>query len=43
MKGYDQLSPSEQLDFCMARMDKIIFSVTEVIDSALWFAHYDEE
>ena len=43
MKSYDKLSPSEQLDFCMARMDKIIFSVTEVIDSALWFAHYDEE
>lgn len=43
MKGYNKLSPAEQLDFCMARMDKIIFSVTEVIDSALWFAHYDEE
>lgn len=43
MRGYNKLSPAEQLDFCMARMDKIIFSVTEVIDSALWFAHYDEE
>ena len=43
MKGYDKLSPAEQLEFCMARMDKIIFSVTEVIDSAMWFAHYDEE
>ena len=43
MKGYDKLSPAEQLEFCMARMDKIIFSVTEVIDSAMWFANYDEE
>ena len=43
MKDYDKLSPAEQLEFCMARMNKIIFSVTEVIDSAMWFAHYDEE
>lgn len=43
MKGYNKLSPAEQLDFCMERMDKIIFSVTEIIDSALWFAHYIEE
>lgn len=43
MKGYNKLSPAEQLDFCMARMDKIIFSVTEIIDSALWFAYCSDE
>ena len=43
MKGYDKLSPAEQFEFCMARMDKIIFSVTEIIDSALWFAYCSDE
>lgn len=43
MKGYDKLSPAEQLEFCMARMDKIIFAATEIIDSALWFAQHFEE
>ena len=43
MKGYDKLSPAEQFDFCLARRDKIIFTVTEIIDSGVWFARYDEE
>ena len=43
MKGYKKLSPAEQLDFCMERMDKIIFSVTEIIDSTLWFAYCSDE
>ena len=43
MKGYDKLSPAEQFEFCLARRDKIIFAATEIIDSSVWFARYDEE
>ena len=43
MKGYDKLSPAEQYEFCLARRDKIIFAATEIIDSSVWFARYDEE
>lgn len=43
MRGYDTLSPAEQFEFCMARRDKIIFEVTEIIDSALWFARCSDE
>ena len=43
MKGYDKLSPAEQFEFCLARRDKVIFAATEILDSALWFAHYNEE
>ena len=42
MKGYDALSPEEQLDFCNANKDKIYFTVTEYYDAEQWFAHSAE-
>lgn len=38
MKGFDTLSPAEQIEFCNARQDKIYYVITEIIDSQSWFS-----
>lgn len=38
MKGFDTLSPVEQIEFCNARQDKIYYVITEIIDSQSWFS-----
>ena len=38
MRGFDSLSPAEQIKFCNARKDKIYFVVTEIIDADNWFS-----
>jgi hypothetical protein len=43
MKGYDKLSPAEQLEFCNARKGKIFFDTTEIIDIEEWYAYSAEE
>lgn len=43
MKGFDSLSPAEQIEFCNARKDKIYFNITEIVDCQIWFARYADE
>ena len=38
MRGFDSLSPAEQIKFCNARKDKIYFVITEIIDADNWFS-----
>ena len=42
MKDFYTLSPEEQIDFCIAHKDKIIFSVYEIINGELRLTHYDD-
>ena len=38
MRGFDALSPEEQIEFCNARKDKVYFTVTEHISGKEWFS-----
>ena len=42
MKDFYTLSDEEQIEFCMAHKENIIFTLYEVIDGKLKLTHYDE-
>ena len=42
MKDFYTLSDEEQIEFCMAHKENIVFTLYEVIDGKLKLTHYDE-